>query len=66
MIRLALQNPAGVGDWRARLRAPDILVDATFHAIADVGSIPTVSTFREPPTGRLSSFWDGTALLAAI
>jgi hypothetical protein len=26
-----------------RSRAPDTLVDATFHAIADAGSIPAVS-----------------------
>ena len=43
-IRLALLQPRRRGEHRARYRAPDILVDATFHAIADVGSIPTVST----------------------
>ena len=43
-IRLALCNLAGVSERRVRYRAPDMLVDATFHAIADVGSIPTVST----------------------
>jgi hypothetical protein len=54
LIRLALHNPAGVGEWRARPRAPDTLVEATFHAIADAGSIPAVSTAtdsspRQPP-----------------
>jgi hypothetical protein len=43
-IRLAHRNPAGVGERRARSRAPDTLVEATFHAIADAGSIPAVST----------------------
>ncbi len=37
-------QPRRRGERRARYRAPDILVDVTFHAIADVGSIPTVST----------------------
>jgi len=32
-----------------RLRAPDTLVDAALHAIADAGSIPAVST---PALGR--------------
>ena len=51
MIRLALSQPRRRGERRVRSRAPDILVDATFHAIADVGSIPTVSTpiVRERP-----------------
>ena len=44
MIRLALCNLAGGSERRVRSRAPDILVDATFHAIADAGSIPAVST----------------------
>ena len=44
MIRLVLRNLAGGSERRMRSRAPDMLVDATFHAIADVGSIPTVST----------------------
>src|SRR3954447_24850878 len=37
--------------WRAgdENRAPDTLVEATFSAIADAGSIPAVSTSREPP-----------------
>ena len=46
MIRLALCNLAGGSERRVRSRAPDMLVDATFHAIADAGSIPAVSTFR--------------------
>jgi hypothetical protein len=37
-------QPRRRGERRTRSRAPDTLVDATFHAIADVGSIPTVST----------------------
>ena len=44
MIRLALCNLAGGSERRVRSRAPDMLVDATFHAIADAGSIPAVST----------------------
>ena len=32
------------------IRAPATLVDATFHAIADAGSIPAVST--HPPRGE--------------
>jgi hypothetical protein len=39
-----------------RYRAPATLVDAVPRAIADVGSIPTVSTLCESrPSGRLSS-----------
>jgi hypothetical protein len=49
LIRLALRNLAGGSERRVRSRAPDMLVDATFHAIADVGSIPTVSTFSPAP-----------------
>ena len=45
---LVLDNPAGVGESRARYRAPDTLVDAVLRAIADVGSIPTVSTSDRP------------------
>jgi len=44
LIRLALRNLAGGSERRVRSRAPDMLVDATFHAIADAGSIPAVST----------------------
>jgi hypothetical protein len=44
LIRLALCNLAGGSERRVRSRAPDMLVDATFHAIADAGSIPAVST----------------------
>jgi hypothetical protein len=43
-LRLALHNPAGDGERRARDRAPATLVDAVFDAVADAGSIPAVST----------------------
>src|SRR3954468_16755704 len=39
-----LEQPRRQGDLEARSRVPATLVDTTFGAIADVGSIPTVST----------------------
>jgi hypothetical protein len=48
-LRLAPHNPAGVGEWGARHRAPATLVDAVLSAVADVGSIPTVSTSGSKP-----------------
>ena len=46
------RNLAGDSERRARSRAPDTLVDAIFHAIADAGSIPAVSTSRRPGSRR--------------
>jgi len=39
-----LEQPRRRGDLEARSRAPATLVDTTFGAIADAGSIPAVST----------------------
>jgi hypothetical protein len=50
-LRLVPPDLAGNSDGGARHRVPDTLVEAVFHAVADVGSIPTVSTFREPRPG---------------
>src|SRR3954454_15524634 len=44
LLRLAPPDLAGNSDGGARHRVPDTLVEAVFHAVADVGSIPTVST----------------------
>src|SRR3954453_22960445 len=45
-------SPATLPVWRAgdENRAPDTLVEATFSAIADAGSIPAVSTGSDEPT----------------
>src|SRR3954468_11489656 len=39
-----LEQPRRQGDLEARSRVPATLVDTTFDAIADAGSIPAVST----------------------
>src|SRR5882724_5209431 len=55
--------------WRPRgeIRAPATLVDVTFCAIADVGSIPTVSTLREgPAVGRIRFVCGAFVLLVEI
>src|SRR3954463_12556000 len=44
-----LEQPRRQGDLEARSRVPATLVDTTFDAIADAGSIPAVSTSRESP-----------------
>src|SRR3954463_3961140 len=56
-----LEQPRRQGNLEARSRVPATLVDTAFGAIADVGSIPTVSTctsqtLRSPSRGlgRLS------------
>ena len=41
------RQPRRRGESRTRSRAPATLVDAIFHATADVGSIPTASTFAK-------------------
>src|SRR4051812_38420609 len=46
--RAGLSHPRRRGERRVRYRAPDTLVEAALHAIADAGSIPAVST----PTAR--------------
>jgi len=42
--RAGPSQPRRRGERRVRSRAPDTLVDAALHAIADAGSIPAVST----------------------
>src|SRR5687767_12798312 len=44
-------EPCQCGNRGARHRALTTLVEAALYAIADVGSIPTVSTFRRPRHG---------------
>src|SRR3954466_3255774 len=59
-----LEQPRRQGDLEARSRVPATLVDTTFGAIADVGSIPTVSAGNgspprwtyPPPRGGLRRF----------
>src|SRR3954452_17720512 len=46
--RAGPSQPRRRGERRVRYRAPDTLVEAALHAIADAGSIPAVST----PTAR--------------
>src|SRR3954453_863834 len=44
-----LEQPRRQGDLEARSRVPATLVDTTFGAIADAGSIPAVSTSGSKP-----------------
>src|SRR3954471_22939509 len=59
--RAGPSQPRRRGERRVRHRAPDTLVEAALHAIADAGSIPAVSTlnsetlrFPDRELGRLS------------
>src|SRR5262245_16317650 len=47
-------TPPALASGRARSRAPDTLVEATLHAIADAGSIPAVSTRASGVAARVA------------
>src|SRR3954469_10640760 len=61
-----LEQPRRQGDLEARSRMPATLVDTTFGAIADVGSIPTVSTGTGIPTVGRSPLLAGGYVVSGV